>query len=43
MDEQVDRRLSLLAIADALTVVTQSERDEEEGKSKCLKGLPYIL
>lgn len=41
MDEQVDRRLSLLAIADAVTVV--NERDEEEGKSKCFKGLPYIL
>lgn len=41
MDEQVDRKLSLLAIADALTVV--NERDEEGGKSKCLKGLPYIL
>lgn len=36
MDEEVDRRLSLLAIADALTVV--NERDEEEGKKQMFEG-----
>lgn len=41
VDEEVDRRLSLLAIEGCTEVV--SEKAEEEGKSRCLNDLPYIL
>lgn len=42
MDEEVDRRLSLLAIEGALRVESE-KKDKEEGKSRCLEDLPYIL